>query len=560
MNNHRWVEVKGKVNSKMYLIAEQLEDVNSVQKRIIQTQKNHTMVLMKAVDIIQNNSRALMACSQLFYARDQMLQVQASLLGSFSALINELKMYRVAIYSYKLTILNSVMIMVNKLIPMAILPRSDLEEILRDVNYWQSDTNERLSLAIPITQILTYYETKVLRNVDIVDNGMYFTLAIPFTAATVLNLYKAVPMPMPNDGTDGHASLYAIEADFIAVSSTQKIALLSQDEINRCVGSSSLSVCINGFSLETAQDTCLGSLLINNHLTALQKCEIKTVKLPLKEKARNLGNGKWFDNISIIEFQNVFKPNNKHDPLKRTALPGCQVCIIELQCGTKLETNFLEIRADMFSCHNTSLQKLDIKLTDPLKHLSKVPAIDNLPHFATITQARQQFIEEIQIQMSEIPDHQRPSLNKLDEIAQPILMDMQSIRPSLKNRFTQSDTWKMSVIIGTISFIISVILHSLINYVCQKYGRRYAKMRKFVVGSFGIHPRRILVVTEDEKQTLMLQPGNRLTAENIVITDKQLSKILGPTAPQREELSHVIQPSYDVDFFCQHLANSLKSA
>ena len=72
-------------------------------------------------------------------------------------------MYRVAIYSYKLTILNSVMLMVNKLIPMALLPRSDLEEVLRDVNHWQSDTNERLSLAIPITQILTYYETKIFK-------------------------------------------------------------------------------------------------------------------------------------------------------------------------------------------------------------------------------------------------------------------------------------------------------------------------------------------------------------------------------------------------------------
>ena len=516
---------------------------------------------MKAVDIIQNNSRALMACSQLFYARDQMLQVQASLLGSFSALLNELKMYRVAIYSYKVTILNSVMIMVNKLIPMALLPRSDLEEILRDINHWQSDTNERLSLALPITQILTCYETKILRNVDIFDDGMYFTLVIPFvTAATVLNLYKAIPIPMPNDGTDGRASQYANESDFIAVSSPQKIASLSQDEINRCVGSRSFSVCINGFSLETAQDTCLGSLLINNHLTALQKCEIKTVRLPVTEKARNLGNGKWLITSASSNFKMYISPIINHDPLKRTPLPGCQVCIIELQCGTKLETTFLEIRADMFSCQNTTLQKLDIRLTDPLKHLlSKVPAIDNLPHFATIAQARQQFIEEIQIQMSEIPNHQRPSLNKLDEIAQPILMNMQSIRPSLKNRFTQSDTWEMSVIIGTIAFIISMILHALINYVCQKYSRRYSKMRKFVVGSFGIHPRQILVVTEDERQTLMLQPGNRLTAKNIVITDKQLSKLLGPTAPKREELQ-VMQPSYDVDLFCQHLANNLKSA
>ena len=119
----------------------------------------------------------------------------------------------------------------------------------------------------------------------------------------------------------------------------------------------------------------------------------------------------------------------------------------------------------MFSRQNTTLQKLDIKLTDPLNHpLSKVPVIDNLPNFATIAQARQQFNEEIQIQMSEISDHQKRSLSKLDEIAQPILMNMQSIRPSLKNRFTQSATWKLSVIIGTIYFIISImILHALKN-------------------------------------------------------------------------------------------------
>ena len=58
----------------------------------------------------------------------------------------------------------------------------------------------------------------------------------------------------------------------------------------------------------------------------------------------------------------------------------------------------------MFSFQNTTLHKLDIKLSDPLKHLSKVPAIDNLSHFVTIAQARQQFIEEIQIQITEIPD------------------------------------------------------------------------------------------------------------------------------------------------------------
>ena len=89
---------------------------------------------------------------------------------------------------------------------------------------------------------------------------------------------------MPNEGTDGYSAQYAVELDLIAIAeSTHKIALLSQDEINRCVGSSSFSVCINGFSLDTAHDLCLGSLLIDNLFIALQKFDINS-KTASKEK------------------------------------------------------------------------------------------------------------------------------------------------------------------------------------------------------------------------------------------------------------------------------------
>ena len=85
-----------------------------------------------------------------------------------------------------------------------------------------------------------------------------------------------------------------------------------------------------------------------------------------------------------------------NDPMTRTKLAGRQVCIIQLECGTKIETTYLEIRADMFLCHNATIPRLDISLTDPLKHLlAKIPAINNLPNMATIAQARQQFIEDI---------------------------------------------------------------------------------------------------------------------------------------------------------------------
>ena len=92
---------------------------------------------------------------------------------------------------------------------------------------------------------------------------------------------------MPTNDTNGCTSEYETEADYIAiVESTRRNAILSQHEIDSCIGSSSFSVCTNGFSLETADDKFLGALLIGNQFAALRNCNINTVKLPVKEKAK----------------------------------------------------------------------------------------------------------------------------------------------------------------------------------------------------------------------------------------------------------------------------------
>ena len=64
--------------------------------------------------------------------------------------------------------------------------------------------------------------------------------------------------------------------------------------------------------------------------------------------------------------------------------------------GTKIETPYREIRSEMFSCHNATILRRDIRWIDPVKHvLAKLPAIDNLLYMETIAQARQQFIFDI---------------------------------------------------------------------------------------------------------------------------------------------------------------------
>ena len=95
-----------------------------------------------------------------------------------------------------------------------------------------------------------------------------------------------------------------------------------------------------------------------------------------------------------------------NDPLKRKRLPGCKTCVIELECGNKIETRFVELRADMISCRNDAAFRMDVILTDPLQHLfSNIPSLNEIPYISTITEAREQMTEKIQLKLATVPDY-----------------------------------------------------------------------------------------------------------------------------------------------------------
>ena len=68
-NENLWIEVQSKLNDKSSIVASQLKDVKQTQKQVIQTQIKHACTLNKAIDVINSNSRKLMACTQYFYAQ-----------------------------------------------------------------------------------------------------------------------------------------------------------------------------------------------------------------------------------------------------------------------------------------------------------------------------------------------------------------------------------------------------------------------------------------------------------------------------------------------------------
>ena len=149
---------------------------------------------------------------------------------------------------------------------------------------------------------------------------MIFTMAVPFASELIaLSLYRATPVRMPNGGEDDYASQYEWESNYISIAeSTNRIALLSQPQNDNCVGSRNVSLCISGFSLDTAENSCLSWLLIGNQFSALPNCSILTVKLAINEKAKNLGCSKWLLTTSSQSSDFFFSDLKNTDHLKQT--------------------------------------------------------------------------------------------------------------------------------------------------------------------------------------------------------------------------------------------------
>ena len=171
-----------------------------------------------------------------------------------------------------------------------------------------------------------------------------------------------------------------------------------------------------------------------------------------------------------------------------------------------------------------------------------------------MTEARQQIIEQVQLQMASIPEYHRKSIHKLDEILMPIRLDMKTIKPSLRNEFSSSRNWKMSIGIGMVSFLISLTLHTGLSYFLHKYRARYDLIKKALVGDKKIQPKAILVVSVDEYQYLCLHPQSELLQKNLVINEDHLSQIFNKTT----EVNAPMEPRSNLSLICKQITSNLQ--
>ena len=85
---------------------------------------------------------------------------------------------------------------------MSLVPLDSLLVILESVNKDRGKAGDRLSLAIPMSDLLSYYDSSLLADAVTVSEGILLTLNIPLASRqTVFSLFEAklIPMPFPDD-------------------------------------------------------------------------------------------------------------------------------------------------------------------------------------------------------------------------------------------------------------------------------------------------------------------------------------------------------------------------
>ena len=139
-----------------------------------------------------------------FFFSRQLINFNYDTISSLLALtFANIKSYRGALYTYKINMMNSIQPLLNNYLPMSLVPRQALLAILDDVASEQWRKSDRLSLAIPMDEIIAYYESQLLRDVLVVEQGLIKRIAIPLaTKDSAFTVFRAIAVPMPQPEPD----------------------------------------------------------------------------------------------------------------------------------------------------------------------------------------------------------------------------------------------------------------------------------------------------------------------------------------------------------------------
>ena len=224
-------------------------------------------------------------------------------------------------------------------------------------------------------------------------------------------------------------------------------ALLTAYDLNQCIDFTASSFCYSGFAMEKSNDSCLLTLFFKDSLAALQTCTVNYIHLPLRGNTLKVGDGIW---LSTSATKNYILTQTDHNRITRqvttTREKGRRVCIVTLPCGSELQGPNIHIRSDLATCASKSPQIVDVKLPAFSSYLvSKLRPLHDLPRVISEETAKLELMEQVQIELAQLPDFKRPDLDELDNIAAPTIRRGAKFHRQLLSRLNATIGWNTYV-------------------------------------------------------------------------------------------------------------------
>ena len=237
-------EIETSSNEKFFAISNELSEIRAIQQQTIENQNRNWKILEEQFDAIQGNFHILRDCTQSLFSNQQInfnFDTAASLLNVIYA---DITSYKAALYAFKTNVLNSIPTLLDQRLPMSLVPRESLLAVKDAVYKSQKEENHRLKLAIPPSDIHSYYDAKLLRDVTIIEEGLLLNLAIPYASSqTAFQIYRAHVIPMPQ-GDPTEAIKWVTEGSYLAISEdSMETTVLTEDQYANCLRSSTYRIC-----------------------------------------------------------------------------------------------------------------------------------------------------------------------------------------------------------------------------------------------------------------------------------------------------------------------------
>ena len=99
-----------------------------------------------------------------------------------SILYADNKSYRSVLYACSVNLLNSIPILLDKRLPMSLVPRESLLAALDSFHDSQKQSTDRYSLATPMKDLMSYYDANLVYELATLAQGLLLNLAIPLVS------------------------------------------------------------------------------------------------------------------------------------------------------------------------------------------------------------------------------------------------------------------------------------------------------------------------------------------------------------------------------------------